>query len=63
MDDVSFTQRELNSLVTLPRHRLTLTQVYTVAESARSKLRKEADRPEYDLRRLVAHANILDCKI
>ena len=44
------------------RGSLTFTQVYSIASTARLKLRTEADLPEHNLRRLVAHANLLDRK-
>lgn len=40
---------------------MSLTQTYYIAASARSKLAKEASRPDHDLRLLVGHANLLDC--
>lgn len=39
---------------------MSLSQTYFVAASARSKLGKEAARPDHNLRRLVGHANLLD---
>lgn len=39
---------------------MSLTQTYYIAASARSKLGKEASRPDHDLRLLVGHANLLD---
>jgi len=39
---------------------MSLTQTYYVAASARSKLGREACRPDHDLRLLVGHANLLD---
>jgi len=39
---------------------MSLTQTYYIAASARSKLGKEACRPDHDLRLLVGHANLLD---
>lgn len=39
---------------------MSLSQTYFVAGSARSKLGKEACRPDHDLRLLVGHANLLD---
>ena len=42
------------------KHKMSLTQTYYLAHTARSKLSKEAGRPEYDLRVLVGHANLLD---
>jgi len=39
---------------------MSLTQTYYIAASARSKLGREACRPDHDLRLLVGHANLLD---
>lgn len=39
---------------------MSLTQTYYIAASARSKLGKEANRADHDLRLLVGHANLLD---
>jgi hypothetical protein len=39
---------------------MSLTQTYYIASSARSKLGKEACRPDHNLRLLVGHANLLD---
>ena len=39
---------------------MSLTQTYYVAATARSKLGKEATRPDHNLRLLVGHANLLD---
>lgn len=39
---------------------MSLTQVYYIASTARSKLGREASRPDHNLRRLVGHANLLD---
>ncbi|RMZ79594.1 hypothetical protein DV737_g3277, partial [Chaetothyriales sp. CBS 132003] len=40
--------------------RMSITQTYFLAHSARGKLSKEAARPDHDLRLLVGHANMLD---
>jgi hypothetical protein len=40
--------------------RMSITQTYFLAHSARGKLSKEASRPDHDLRLLVGHANMLD---
>lgn len=40
--------------------RMSLTQTYYVASTARSKLTREAGRGDHNLRRLVGHANLLD---
>jgi len=39
---------------------MSLSQTYFVASSARTKLGREASRPDHNLRRLVGHANLLD---
>jgi len=39
---------------------MSLSQTYYVASSARSKLGKEASKPDHNLRLLVGHANLLD---
>jgi len=39
------------------------TTTYTLAETARVKLCREASRPDYSLRLLVGHANMLDSLI
>jgi len=42
------------------KQKMSLSQTYFVASSARSKLGKEACRPDHNLRLLVGHANLLD---
>jgi len=42
------------------KQKMSLSQTYFVASSARSKLGKEACRADHNLRRLVGHANLLD---
>ncbi|KAF1932966.1 uncharacterized protein M421DRAFT_416564 [Didymella exigua CBS 183.55] len=42
------------------KQKMSLTQTYYIASSARSKLGKEACRADHDLRLLVGHANLLD---
>jgi hypothetical protein len=42
------------------KQKMSLTQTYYIAASARSKLGKEAQRADHDLRLLVGHANLLD---
>lgn len=42
------------------KQKMSLTQTYYVASTARSKLGREAGRADHDLRRLVGHANLLD---
>jgi hypothetical protein len=40
--------------------KMSISQTYLIASSARSKLGKEATRADHNLRRLVGHANLLD---
>lgn len=42
------------------KQKMSLSQTYYVASSARSKLGREACKPDHDLRLLVGHANLLD---
>ena len=42
------------------KQRMSITQTYFLAHSARGKLSKEAARADHDLRLLVGHANMLD---
>jgi hypothetical protein len=42
------------------KQKMSLSQTYSVASSARSKLGKEATKADHNLRRLVGHANLLD---
>jgi hypothetical protein len=42
------------------KQKMSLSQTYRVASFARSKLGKEASRPDHNLRLLVGHANLLD---
>ncbi|KAF2205615.1 hypothetical protein GQ43DRAFT_427920 [Delitschia confertaspora ATCC 74209] len=42
------------------KQKMSLTQTYYIAASARAKLGKEACRADHDLRLLVGHANLLD---
>ena len=42
------------------KQKMTLTQTYYLAHTARAKLSKEAARADHDLRLLVGHANLLD---
>lgn len=42
------------------QRKISLTQTYFLAHTARAKLSREASRPEHDLRVLVGHANMLD---
>jgi hypothetical protein len=43
-----------------PAFELSLIGSYVLAESAKAKLRIEVSRSEYDLGRLLGHANMLD---
>lgn len=40
--------------------KMSITQTYYLAHTARKKLTREASRPDHDLRLLVGHANLLD---
>lgn len=42
------------------KQKMSLSQTYYIASSARAKLGKEACRPDHNLRLLVGHANLLD---
>lgn len=42
------------------KQKMSLTQTYYLAHTARGKLSKEASRSDHNLRRLVGHANLLD---
>ncbi|KAI5197363.1 hypothetical protein E4T39_07321 [Aureobasidium subglaciale] len=42
------------------KQRMSLTQTYYIASTARSKLGREASRADHNLRLLVGHANLLD---
>ena len=42
------------------RQKMSLTQTYYLAHTARAKLSREAARADHDLRLLVGHANLLD---
>ncbi|OAT14177.1 hypothetical protein BDBG_09251 [Blastomyces gilchristii SLH14081] len=42
------------------QRKMSLTQTYFLAHTARAKLSREASRPDHDLRILVGHANMLD---
>jgi len=42
------------------KQKMSLSQTYFIASSARSKLGKEATKPDHNLRLLVGHANLLD---
>ncbi|KAF2236163.1 hypothetical protein EV356DRAFT_87182 [Viridothelium virens] len=44
----------------LKKQKMSLTQTYFVASQARTKLGREAARPDHNLRLLVGHANLLD---
>ncbi|ERF69649.1 hypothetical protein EPUS_03641 [Endocarpon pusillum Z07020] len=51
-----------SSIYTRPpkKQKMSITQTYFLAHSARGKLSKEASRADHDLRLLVGHANLLD---
>ena len=42
------------------KQKMSLSQTYFIASSARKKLGKEASKPDHNLRLLVGHANLLD---
>ncbi|ETI20460.1 hypothetical protein G647_08496 [Cladophialophora carrionii CBS 160.54] len=56
------TKASAQSIYTRPqkKQKMSITQTYFLAHSARGKLSKEAARPDHDLRLLVGHANMLD---
>lgn len=59
----STTSQRKASIYRLPapkRQKMSITQTYFLAHSARSKLSREASRADHDLRLLVGHANMLD---
>jgi hypothetical protein len=59
---VSTTIRSIQSSSPRPikKQKMSISQTYLVASSARSKLGKEASKADHNLRRLVGHANLLD---
>jgi hypothetical protein len=56
------TKSTKTSIYTRPakKQKMSITQTYFLAHSARGKLSKEASRADHDLRLLVGHANMLD---
>lgn len=56
------TTKGAHSIYTRPqkKQKMSITQTYFLAHSARGKLSKEAARADHDLRLLVGHANMLD---
>ena len=50
-------------LSTTTRDDFTIADVYQVASKARAKLGDEAEYANRNLRRMVGHANLLDCKL
>lgn len=56
------TNKASKSIYTRPQRKskMSVTQTYFLAHSARGKLSREAARPDHDLRLLVGHANMLD---
>jgi hypothetical protein len=58
----SNTTKGAHSIYTRPqkKQKMSITQTYFLAHSARGKLSKEAARADHDLRLLVGHANMLD---
>ncbi|KAK4697767.1 hypothetical protein P7C71_g369, partial [Lecanoromycetidae sp. Uapishka_2] len=57
---VSPITRTLTASPPQKKQKMSLTQTYYVAHTARAKLSKEAARGDHDLRLLVGHANLLD---
>ena len=60
MNIVSTVRNTVSSPVYKKQKKMSLTQTYYLAHSARGKLSKEASRADHDLRLLVGHANLLD---
>ncbi|QIW95376.1 hypothetical protein AMS68_000894 [Peltaster fructicola] len=58
--DVQATYQTSPRLPPAKKQKMSLTQTYYVASTARSKLGKEAGRADHNLRLLVGHANLLD---
>lgn len=61
--DTQSTQSHYLTPATSParkQKKMSITQTYQIASSARTKLGREASRPDHDLRLLVGHANLLD---
>lgn len=56
------TKASYQSIYTRPakKQKMSITQTYFLAHSARGKLSREAARADHDLRLLVGHANMLD---
>ncbi|KAL8918827.1 MAG: hypothetical protein Q9172_005261 [Xanthocarpia lactea] len=52
--------RKTTPTVLQKKQKMSLTQTYYLAHTARGKLSKEAARADHNLRRLVGHANLLD---
>ena len=50
----------INSPSRQRQKRISITQTYYIAHTARKKLNREASREDHDLRLLVGHANLLD---
>lgn len=58
--EVSNSVRSFTSPPPTKKQKMSLSQTYFIASSARAKLGKEAMRPDHNLRLLVGHANLLD---
>ncbi|KAL8901151.1 MAG: hypothetical protein Q9207_005341 [Kuettlingeria erythrocarpa] len=58
--ETPFVQRRTSSSPPQKKQKMSLTQTYYLAHTARGKLSKEAARADHNLRRLVGHANLLD---
>ncbi|KAF2725048.1 hypothetical protein K431DRAFT_281519 [Polychaeton citri CBS 116435] len=58
--DAQATYQTSPTLPPAKKQKMSLTQTYYVASTARTKLGREAGRADHNLRRLVGHANLLD---
>ena len=56
------TERAIQQLSPAIRETLSIGQVYAIARDSRSKLGREADQADHNLRRMVCHSNMLDCQ-
>ena len=59
---VGSTYRAIQQFSPTTRKKFSATEAYAIACIARSKLGKEADQADHNLRRMVGHANMLDCR-
>jgi len=58
--ETTTSQRRSSIYSSQKKQKMSITQTYFLAHSARGKLSKEAARADHDLRLLVGHANMLD---